>query len=130
MNLFNSTSLQMLEKGMAGAQLEQRAISQNIANVDTPNYKAKRAQFRHALDNASHRLEAERTMPQHIEFGKANGQAYVSVDKSTDYNHNGNNVDIDKEMSNLAKNQILYNALADRISSKYGSLKTAVKGGR
>ncbi|WP_252313485.1 hypothetical protein [Sinobaca sp. H24] len=45
------------------------------------------------------------------------------------YHANGNGVDIDKEMSELAKNQLYFNAVTDRLSGKLGSLKTAVRGG-
>lgn len=45
------------------------------------------------------------------------------------YSHNGNNVDIDKEMAELAENQIYYNGLVDRINGKFGSLQTVIRGG-
>ncbi|WP_158737686.1 flagellar basal body rod protein FlgB [Alteribacillus sp. YIM 98480] len=130
MGLFNSSTFQNLENGLNGAALEQKAISQNIANVDTPNYKAKRAAFKHTLNEAIQtQIQANRTNQKHIEFGGSPAGAHVREENSTMYNHNGNNVDIDKEMSNLAKNQIYYNALTDRLSGKFGSLKTAVRGG-
>lgn len=131
MGLFNSSTFQNLENGLNGAALEQKAISNNIANVDTPNYKAKRTAFQHTLNEAiqTQHIQANRTNQKHIEFGGPHAEAHVREDNSTMYNHNGNNVDIDKEMSNLAKNQIYYNALTDRLSGKFGSLKTAVRGG-
>ncbi len=46
------------------------------------------------------------------------------------YNHNKNNVDLDKEMSDLAQNQIYYNALVERLNGKFNSLKTVIKGGK
>ncbi|MFB4162660.1 flagellar basal body rod protein FlgB [Alteribacillus sp. JSM 102045] len=131
MGLFDSSNFQNLENGMKGAALEQKAISQNIANIDTPNYKAKRSHFQHTLNEAiqNQQLQANRMNNKHLPFGSQQEAAYVSEDNSTMYNHNGNNVDIDKEMSNLAKNQIYYNALIDRLSGKFNSLKTAVRGG-
>ncbi|WP_240375306.1 flagellar basal body rod protein FlgB [Bacillus piscicola] len=130
MGFFDSASLRRLEAGLNGAALEQRAISQNIANVDTPHYKAKRAHFRQVLETAKDQhVKAHRTSPRHLEFGSQRAGLYLSEDSSTMYNHNGNNVDMDKEMSKLAENQIYYNALTDRLSSKYNSLKSAVRGG-
>lgn len=131
MGLFDSSSFYALENGLKGALLEQKAIAQNVANSDTPNYKAKRAQFQHVLEEVTEkqRLEAYRTHPKHIAFGPMKKGPYISEVRSTMYHHNGNNVDMDKEMSNLAKNQIYYNALTDRLSSKFQSLKSAVRGG-
>ncbi|MFZ4454147.1 flagellar basal body rod protein FlgB [Salibacterium aidingense] len=131
MGLFDSATIQNLEHGLKGAALQQKAISENIANVDTPNYKAKSAHFQHTLNEAvqNDKMQAFRTNNKHIEFGSRTDEAYISEDASTMYNHNGNNVDIDKEMTDSAKNQIYYNALTDRLSSKFNSLKSAVRGG-
>ncbi|WP_078554685.1 flagellar basal body rod protein FlgB [Bacillus alkalicellulosilyticus] len=134
MNLFSSSSLQTLEKALQGSALRQRTIAQNIANVDTPNYKAKRAEFQHTLGKEiekSKSFQANRTHTDHLEFSTGSQrEAYVKTVKSTMYNHNQNNVDIDHEMSELAKNQIYYNALIDRINGRFNSLQTVIKGGR
>lgn len=45
------------------------------------------------------------------------------------YNHNGNSVDIDKEMTELAENQIYYQALVERINGKFNSIKSVLNGG-
>ncbi|MGY4689815.1 flagellar basal body rod protein FlgB [Salibacterium sp. K-3] len=129
MGLFDSATFHNLEQGLKGAAMEQKAISDNIANVDTPNYKAKSAKFQHTLNEAvqNDKFQAQRTNQKHISFGGNSDSAYISEDASTMYNHNGNNVDIDKEMTDSAKNQIYYNALTDRLSSKFSSLKTAVR---
>ena len=42
----------------------------------------------------------------------------------------GNSVDIDKEMADLASNQIYYNALTERISGKFSSLQNVIRGGK
>ncbi|SDG97722.1 flagellar basal-body rod protein FlgB [Alteribacillus persepolensis] len=130
MGLFDSATFQQLENGLKGAALRQKTIANNIANVDTPNYKAKRANFKHTLTNAlqEQTIQANRTNPRHFEFSGQSSKPFFSTHSQTMYHHNGNNVDIDKEMSQSAKNQIYYNALTDRISSKFNSLKTAVRG--
>lgn len=46
------------------------------------------------------------------------------------FNHNGNNVDIDFEMSQMAQNQIYYNALIDRLNGQFNSIKTVLGSGR
>jgi flagellar basal-body rod protein FlgB len=46
------------------------------------------------------------------------------------YNENGNSVDIDKEMADLAANQIYYNALTERINGKFSTLQNVIRGGK
>ncbi|WP_062048705.1 flagellar basal body rod protein FlgB [Bacillus sp. JCM 19034] len=134
MDLFGSSSIRALETGLNGAQIRQNAISQNIANVDTPNYKAKQVQFKHLLHDELDKqgLKANRTHKDHYEFQSANSRLgpIVTENRNTLYNHNGNNVDIDHEMSELAKNQIYYNALVDRLNGSFQSLETVIRGGR
>ncbi|WP_026674288.1 flagellar basal body rod protein FlgB [Alkalihalobacterium bogoriense] len=133
MNLFSSSAFHTLEKAIDGSALRQKTIANNIANVDTPNYKAKNVEFKHTLnrelENSS--FNANRTDHRHVEFstGKQR-QAFVTTNNKTMYNHNLNNVDIDHEMAELAKNQIYYNALIDRLNGRFKSLETVIKGGR
>lgn len=132
MNLFTSPALHTIEKGLSGSALRQKAISHNIANVDTPNYKAKKVTFEHTLQQAMNRsLEAYRTDERHMDFSTSNSRgAYITSSNSTMYNHNLNNVDIDREMASLAENQIYYNALIERLNGQFNSLQTAIKGGK
>lgn len=107
-------------------------ISNNIANVDTPNFKTKDAAFKEVLGNAMDDLQAKRTHSKHFTFtnNDANKAYSVFTNHNTMYSHNGNNVDIDKEMADLAKNQIYYRSMVDRLNGKFNTLKTVIKGGR
>ena len=68
MNLFGSTITQ-LERGLDYSATKGKAISQNIANVDTPNYKAKNVSFKEVFANVqANSLEAYQTDERHIEF--------------------------------------------------------------
>ncbi|MBO8155244.1 MAG: flagellar basal body rod protein FlgB [Bacillaceae bacterium] len=132
MSLFGKT-IHTLEHYLDYASLKNETISNNIANVDTPNYKAKDVVFKDVFQKAvqSPSVEAKRTHPKHIPFSTTTYSPFSVVTKTgTSYNHNGNNVDIDKEMVELAKNQIYYQALVDRLNGKFGSLQTVLKGGR
>jgi flagellar basal-body rod protein FlgB len=102
-------------------------IANNIANVDTPNFQAKDVQFRNEFHQA---LQAYRTDPRHFEFKGSTNKFFVTMKNDLVYNHNKNNVDLDKEMSDLAQNQIYYNALVERLNGKFNSLKTIIKGGK
>lgn len=130
MDLFKGT-IQNLERSLDYASAKNRAISSNIANIDTPNYKSKDVVFKDVLNDAiSSSVPAKRTDPRHIPFSGHSGANYQLVTKNnTTYNHNGNNVDIDKEMTELATNQIYYNSLIDRVNGKFSSLQTVIRGG-
>lgn len=49
---------------------------------------------------------------------------------NVNYNENGNSVDLDKEMADMATNQIYFNALTERINGKFNTLQTVIRGGK
>ena len=129
MELFSNT-FQTLEKSLDYSSLKQKVISQNIANVDTPNYKAKdvaKNSFQTTLQTS---IEAYRTDPRHINFETSSDPSTIVTQQNVSYNNNGNSVDIDKEMADLATNQIYYNAVADRLSGQLSSLQNVIRGGK
>lgn len=130
MDLFGGT-ISTLEKSLQYASAKNQTISNNIANVDTPNYKAKDAVFKDILnDSMSTSVQAKKTHEKHLSFNGTSDSSYQIITKNnTSYNSNGNNVDVDKEMAELAKNQIYYQALVDRINGKFGSLQKVLQGG-
>ncbi|MED2975957.1 flagellar basal body rod protein FlgB [Bacillus swezeyi] len=129
MDIFSGI-IHRLEGALGQANVKQKVITNNLANVDTPNYKAKRVSFKNVLNEESSRLNAIKTDYRHIDF-KSNESNYSVVSSNqTSYQENGNNVDIDKEMSDMAKNQIQYQALVERMSGKLNSLKSAITGGK
>ncbi len=129
MKLFSNT-FNILGKGMDYSFAKEKAISNNIANVDTPYYKAKEVSFKSELNNAMG-VEASRTNNRHYDFSTTDRNSFiVSEKKGLTFRHDGNNVDMDKEMSELAENQIYYNALTERISGKFQSLSSVIRGGK
>ena len=131
MDLFSGT-ISTLDKALNYSTTKQKVISQNIANVDTPNYKAKNASFKTAFNEAlSDSLVANRTNARHFVFNKSNHLSSTIITRNqVSYNESGNSVDIDQEMAELAKNQIYYNALSERISGKFSSLQNVIRGGK
>ncbi|MCG7377269.1 flagellar basal body rod protein FlgB [Paenibacillus sp. ACRSA] len=102
----------------------------NIANADTPNYKKKSVEFQEELrriveqGNTDH-LNLHRTHPKHFPVSTPGPVVPYRIveNNNTTMNNNGNNVDIDKEMSNLAENQLMYNYMVDRVSGHYKKIK-------
>ncbi len=130
MDLFGGT-ISSLEKGLSYATLKNKAIAQNIANVDTPNYKAKEVSFRQVFEDVQKKpLSSNRTDVRHFEFEV--GQSTTGLYSFDDFRArpNGNGVNMDAEQASLAENQIYYNALIDRVSGKLSTLNNVIKGGR
>ncbi|MCA1053505.1 flagellar basal body rod protein FlgB [Rossellomorea aquimaris] len=129
MKLFSNT-FTAIEQGLNYSSMKQKAISQNIANVDTPNYKAKKVEFKTVLQNSMTGFEGKRTDPRHITIRSSSGHTALWTKNAYQYNHNGNGVDLDREMSEMASNQIYFNALSDRMSGKFNSLQSVIRGGK
>ncbi|ANC76855.1 flagellar basal body rod protein FlgB [Fictibacillus phosphorivorans] len=128
MSLFSGSVMKNLEMALDGSALKQKTISNNLANVDTPGYKAKETVFNQEFKKSLH---AYRTDQRHFSFGTESSSSFSVREKTnTVMNHNGNNVDVDKEMAELAKNQLYYQTLVQRINGKFNSIKMVVKGGR
>ncbi len=115
-----------LEQALDAAWLRNEVISQNIANVDTPNYKRKTVQFEEFLNSE---MKSGR-----ISQGKSRiaGQSMKIVEDPSEssYRSDGNNVDIENEMALLAANSIRYNTLIQRISGDFQKLRNVIRGGR
>ncbi|KYD00001.1 flagellar basal body rod protein FlgB [Heyndrickxia sporothermodurans] len=130
MDLFSNT-FNTLERALDYSSLKQKVIANNIANVDTPNYKPKDVSFKQMLAKQLNQpFEAIRTDSRHFEFQNTTNDSVISTQQNIEYNENGNGVDIDKEMSDLATNQIYYDALSNRISGKFSTLQTVIRGGK
>jgi flagellar basal-body rod protein FlgB len=107
----------------------------NIANIDTPNYKAFDIFVEEEMGKTSGESKSmtlSRTQPGHIPFsGTANpGAPEIHPVESPryDFREDGNTVDIDRTMSVLSENGLLYNASAQMISKKFQALSSAING--
>lgn len=113
--------------------MNQNVISSNIANADTPGYKAKRVEFEGALREALS-LEGEAlpstTHSRHVAPSDTD-PVYPQIyeDPHGIESLDGNTVDRAAEMAAMAENQILYNASAEMLKRKLGMLKYAVSEG-
>lgn len=126
----------LLEKSLNASWARNEVISQNLANVDTPNYKRKDVTFEEYLNDSldSKRLEGNTTNERHIPIKSKNTDKIkpeITQDNSdTSMRIDGNNVDIDSEMAYLAKNTIQYNSLIQMINSNYSRIKNVISEGR
>lgn len=121
-----------LKAGLDAAWLRNEVISNNIANVDTPNYKSSSVSFESAFKKALAQdgIKNKQTREGHITFSNASAQPTVIKDTNTTYRMDGNNVNIDAENVELAKNQIYYSTLVQQLSSEFRKLKMAINEGK
>ena len=133
MSIFSNQSFGVLEKTLNGLDLRNKAISNNLANVDTPNYKRQSVSFRNQLRSAMEETnDLTKTNDKHITIGIDNLnelQPEVSKNKSTSFRNDGNNVNIDKEMSKLAKNSLEYRAIVKQVSNQFNRLGSVIQKG-
>jgi flagellar basal-body rod protein FlgB len=130
LKLFSNT-FTSLSDALNYSSLKQKVISQNIANVDTPNYKAKDVTFKTIFQNEMNPdFTTNRTDPRHIDFSSDSNTPGIVVRQNAEYNNNGNSVDLDQEMSDLASNQIYYDALVEQLNSKFSTLQNVIRGGK
>lgn len=127
----STPALTVLEKGLDASSLRQRVLVNNVANIDTPGFKRSDVDFQVALDVAlgkKSNLSLKTTLHRHINGSAADGnQSSVVTDQSTSIRNDSNNVDIDREMANVAENGLYYSGLTRAISSQLGLLRMVIK---
>ena len=136
-HIFESTGLEALSKAMSLREKAHEYIAANIANIDTPAYKARHLDFEHELQEAlgeskEYHVRLVRTNLRHfpqreIGFDKVEGKVLLD---EVPLRNDGNSVDIDKEMAMLAENQLLHDSYGQGISSTLAMLKYAISEGR
>lgn len=133
--LFDKTT-NALATSLAMRQLRHNVTSSNVANAETPGYHAKKMDFEGALQRALD-LDGANSLstssPEHFAVGgiavnKTRPDIYDDPEGAV--NNDGNTVDIEKEMSALSENAIMYKAALQLINKKMAALKYAATEGR
>ena len=122
--------INVLGKAANASRLRNEVINNNIANVNTPNYKRQDVSFDDTLA-----IELKKTGTTQVDLDKrvANadstrleGKIYTDATNYS-YRIDGNNVDIDTENVELASNEIKYNGLVSSINAEFARLKSVIK---
>ncbi len=116
--MLNDLAIDTLSVAMRGLAQRQRAIADNIANQDTPNFLARKVDFESSLRQA---LATGRTP--HV------AQA-TEVPSAEPLRENGNNVRLDDEMVQAVETNLRYQLTIESINHKYRMLRTAIREGR
>ena len=129
MNWINNNSILLTQRTLDLTWERQRLALDNIANVDTPGFKARFALFedelRGRLERLNNRGDARRS-----EIRDAIMDTRVQIRRSEDESHraDGNNVNLDIEQLEVVRNALHYQFALRQISDQFARLRTAIEG--
>ncbi len=126
--------IDIFKKTMDASWMKNEAISNNLANVNTPGYKRQTVNFESILKDHLQMgpyTQMNLTNDKHMNvYGSQGLQPQIEVMDDRSYRTDENSVNVDVEMSELAKNQIKYAALTEQLNGQLTRLKTAIKSNR
>lgn len=118
----------LLKNALDASSLRGKVIANNIANINTKGYKREYVNFEDTLKENMDNLQLKTTDDKHINDGNDFGEISLQTDNSSSMNSDGNNVDIDNEMTNLAANNLMYNALITQANNRLSMEKYVIEG--
>jgi flagellar basal-body rod protein FlgB len=133
--MLDTPVLNLVSRALDYASTRQDVLANNIANANTPGFRRKDASFEDVLAMAqggsAARISQIKNNARHMFGSGDNATSDVEIVETNDgaMRVDGNNVDMDAEMSRLAQNQIYYQALGQIASGQFSSLKYVISGG-
>ncbi|HKJ84047.1 MAG TPA: flagellar basal body rod protein FlgB [Mariprofundaceae bacterium] len=131
-NFLFGSEFHRLETALSARERLQSVRAANIANADTPNYKADTRTF----DDIFHGMlksdgsQMARTNPRHMEAGASGQDSLAAFSKHAGVARmDGNTVDVQKEMEQLAENQLMHEYTLRLIEDHLQGIKSAIKQG-
>ncbi len=133
--LTGTSTFNLLIKGLDTSTLRHKVISNNIANVNTPRFKRQIITFEEQMAkvfDSKVDLVGRRTDDRHIPIGEL---SYMDVgprtitDRAHVMRNDKNNIDIDVEMSDLAKNTMTYQVHSARLAALFSDLNDVISRG-
>lgn len=115
----------VLDKAADAAWIRNDVISNNIANVDTPGYKRKDVQFESFLAAQVSGGNLDEQIAE-IDLSTLNSMTYTDSSQYS-YRLDGNNVDINTESAELAKNQLRYYTLMNSMTQEFSRIRTVLQ---
>lgn len=124
--------ISVLSQAMTLRTQRHQVLASNIANADTPNYKARDFSFETAMKNAmagnstAGGVGLARTSSGHLDSGSSSGSAALMYRGDVQSAVDGNSVDMDVERSNIAENALQYQILTQLIGERFKGLRSAL----
>ena len=134
--LVNTSTIDIGSRAMAAASLRHEVLSNNIANVNTPNFKRSHVRFEDLLKRElglenDPLMKVVRTHDRHFPIAfRGKARPVIEQEQHTNMRLDGNNVDIDVEMAEVAKNQLYYSALATALGGHINKIKSVISSGQ
>ena len=122
-NLFNTPHAKLLKRALNVYQNEHKAIAQNIANANNPNYKRANIDFSHLLKEVSTTKGIRKTQPKHIAQSRY-AEEFGDIGKK-DLKEK---VDVTEEMTELAQRQVKHELVTQILSRYYEGIRTSIAG--
>lgn len=122
-------TVDFLQSALKGSWRKNTAIASNIANYNTPGYKRRTVDFESALREQINLRTMRTTHEKHFKTVKNFGPVEFT-EYGTRYRVDGNNVDINIENVELAKNAVYFQALVDEVNSQFQRIKNAMRIGK
>ncbi|MDI3341742.1 MAG: flagellar basal body rod protein FlgB [Sphaerobacter sp.] len=129
--------IRLMSQALDGLSLRQRVTANNVANADTPHFKASRVTFEEALQqrlnaDAPRDLPLARTHAAHLPLAtpEEGSPARIVEMRNTTMRNDGNNVDIDQQMAILAETAMRYSAVSESLARRLALLRTVASEGR
>ncbi len=129
--LFDATQLPLLRLGLDTYALRHRAIADNVANSETFGYKRKQVKFEEKLDKVLSTRDLSRTHQQHLHNivkGISELEPELEIDFTPSDINDLSNVDVDREMSDMAKNHLQFTFAGHMARMFYELLNTSIRG--
>ncbi len=124
-------TIQVLQKLVSYSALRQKTISKNIANISTENYQREEIRFNDLFNeqvNANLKVTEAKHLSGNSETGTNDPEYVVVKDNSPELDSGTNNVNLEKEMADLAENSLMYKFAAKKLSSYFKTLQSVIKG--
>ena len=138
MKLFDGTKIPLLSRAIDAYAVRHRTIAANLANITTAGYRARTVSFEDRLADAMNAsgLQGVRTNEHHLPIGTTDPEGLRpeirerrEFDQHRDTLASGvNDVDLDEEMADLARNQIRYRFAARLLTDTFRGLQKSIKG--
>lgn len=130
-------SMKVVQAALRGLSLRQQAISNNLANIDTPGFRGSDVSFEGELKRAlgsDGTMALARTNDGHIAINRSTGASDLTPQlvelPASQLRNDGNNVDVDTEMARLSETALTYNALVEGMNMKLSLLRSVISEGR
>lgn len=117
-------SINLLGKMLDVSAIKHKVIANNIANINTPGYKKMEVSFAEQLEKVIKDTSTNK-------YDTFQPKVVVSKEGTNETARNdGNNVDMDKEVSSLMKNTLSYNIYTQLLAKKMELVKSAIENSR